>query len=156
MESPPAALLFGDHECDREFAVRCSLANRTHMSLASQHAATVGGSGLLGNGKALPPHYGIQRNLGLEGHLASRNDEGKGENRLRWYPAVSSYQLRAGHPRLRSAVRQAGYGSWGKFIRRAERSLLLASVAFCCRRGITSTGARRSVRLWVYDIRIRN
>ena len=38
-------------------------------------------------------HYGIQRTLRLEGYLARRNDEGKGkgENRVRWYPAVSCH-----------------------------------------------------------------
>jgi hypothetical protein len=65
---------------------------------------------------------------------------------------IAHYREWLGH-RLRSPHDQP---DWGKFITPVEGSLLLVCVALCCRRGTTSTGARRSVKLRVYDIRIRN
>jgi putative transposase len=95
------ASLFGDHECDRELAVGCAPANWAHMSLASQHAATLGGSRLLGTEKHFRRIMGYRElwalKVILQGEM-TKVDEGKGENRVGWYPAVSSYQLRAGHP----------------------------------------------------------
>jgi hypothetical protein len=65
---------------------------------------------------------------------------------------IAHYREWLGH-RLRSPHDQPDLG---QNYEPSRGVIVVNCVALCCRRGITSTGARRSVKLRVYDIRIRN